>query len=81
MGADQHVDAAERRQQVQTLAFEHLAVAVADARMGQDDHHVRMLFRADAVHPFLCAREQRLEVDAAPDGLGEPGLHIGIGQA
>ena len=79
--ADEQVHALQRLQQVEALALEDLSVAVADAGMRQDDHHVRALLGPDPVHPLLCAGNQRLEVDAAPDRLGEPGLHVGVGQA
>ncbi len=75
------VHALQALQQVQALALQDGAVALAHAGMRQHDQHVGPLLGADAVHPLLRAGDQRVEADAAPDGLRQPGLHVGIGQA
>ena len=78
VGTDHEIHALQRLEQVLALALQHTAIPVAGPRVDGHDHHLGMLPGDDRIHIFLHQRDQRQEIQAFPQALIQPALHVGV---
>ena len=81
VGTDEEVHAFQGIVEVEALALQDGPVAAAGAGMDGDDDDLGLEFPGIAVDVLLDERNERKEVHAAPEGLVQPGFHVGVGIA